>query len=47
MSVTVNQALGLLLNEGLRLDKSLKLYHLKVMKLLPIAPSYMFILKKC
>ena len=47
MRVTVKEALKLLLSEGLRLEKSLKLYHLKIMKLLPIAPSYMFILKKC
>ncbi len=46
MNVTIKHALKLLLNEGLRLDKSLKLYHLKIMKLLPIAPSYIFIFRK-
>ena len=46
MSVTLKQALKLLLTEGLNLNKSLKLYHLKIMKLLPIAPSYIFIFRK-
>lgn len=46
MNFTVKQALKLLGNEGLKLIKSEKLYHLKIMKLFPMAPSYIFILEK-
>ena len=46
MNVTIKQAVKILINEGLKMEKSLKLYHLKIMKILPIAPSYIFVFKK-
>jgi len=46
MNVTVKYALNLFKKAGLTLRKAIKVYHLSVMKLLPIAPSYIFILEK-
>jgi len=45
MEVTVNYVLRLFKRIGFEL-RSVKLYHLSIMKALPIAPSYIFILKK-
>lgn len=45
-SLTINKAPVFLINEGFRLLKIKKIYHLKMMKILPIAPAYMLILRK-
>jgi ubiquinone/menaquinone biosynthesis C-methylase UbiE len=44
--VTVNNTLLMLQKSGFKLEKTLKVYHLGIMKLLPIAPAYIFIAVK-
>jgi len=46
MNVTIKYALNQLIMEGFNLKSRQKLYHLKVMKLIPFPPSYIFILRK-
>lgn len=46
MDLTIKHALNLLLREGFALRKTKKIYHFKIMSLVPWAPSYMFLLQK-
>ena len=43
MEVTIKNALSMLQNAGFKLKETVKIYHLDTMKLLPIAPAYIFI----
>jgi len=43
MEVTIKNALSMLQNAGFKLKETVKIYHLDIMKLLPIAPAYIFI----
>lgn len=45
-SLTINKALVCLIDEGFRLFKVEKIFHLQIMKIIPIAPAYILILKK-
>ncbi|MEM1588476.1 MAG: class I SAM-dependent methyltransferase [Candidatus Bathyarchaeia archaeon] len=47
MNVSIKYALSLLNKAGFILRKTIKVYHIGIMRLLPIAPSYIFILEKC
>jgi hypothetical protein len=44
--VTLNNALLMLQKSGFKLEKTVKVYHLGIMKLLPTAPAYFFIARK-
>jgi ubiquinone/menaquinone biosynthesis C-methylase UbiE len=44
--VTVKNALLILQKSGFKLEKAVKVYHLGIMKLLPVAPAYIFIARK-
>jgi len=44
--VTVKNALLMLQKSGFELREIVKVYHLGVMKLLPLAPAYIFIARK-
>jgi hypothetical protein len=44
--VTVNNTLLMLQKSGFKLEKTVKVYHLGIMKLLPTAPAYFFIARK-
>jgi len=44
--VTVKNALLILQKSGFKLEKAVKVYHLGIMKLLPVAPAYIFIVRK-
>jgi hypothetical protein len=44
--ITVKNALLMLKKSGFKLEKTVKVYHLGIMKLLPIAPAYIFIAVK-
>lgn len=46
MEVTINYALTLFEAWGFKLKERVDVYHLNIMKLLPIAPAYIFILEK-
>lgn len=46
MDLTIKYALKLLLERGFILRKVEKIYHIKGMRLIPWAPSYMFLLQK-
>jgi hypothetical protein len=46
MSVMIKNALLMLQKSGFELEKTVKVYHLGVMKLLPLAPAYIFIARK-
>ena len=46
MEVTIKNVLSTLKNAGFKLKETVKVYHLGVMKLLPIAPAYIFIARK-
>ena len=46
MDLTSKKALKLLTNQGLQLNKSIKLYHSKIMELFPFAPSYLYVFTK-
>jgi SAM-dependent methyltransferase len=43
MEVTIKNALSMLQKAGFKLKETVKIYHLDIMKLLPIAPAYIFI----
>ena len=43
MEVTIKNVLSTLQKAGFKLGKIVKVYHLGIMKLLPIAPAYIFI----
>jgi hypothetical protein len=44
--VTVKNALLILQKSGFKLEKAVKVYHLGIMKLSPVAPAYIFIARK-
>jgi SAM-dependent methyltransferase len=44
--VTVKNTLLMLQKSGFELEKTMKVYHLGIMKLLPLAPAYIFIARK-
>jgi len=46
MKVTIKNALLMLKNAGFRLEETVKVYHLGIMRLLPIAPAYILITEK-
>lgn len=46
MDLTVKCALKLLLRAGFTLRKSVKIYHAEIMRLMPWAPAYIFLLQK-
>ena len=46
MEVTIKNALIMLQKTGFKLEKTLKIYHLGIMKLLPLPPAYIFIARK-
>lgn len=46
MNLTIKGALKLLLSAGFALRKTVKIYHTEVMRLIPWAPAYMFLLQK-
>jgi len=46
MEVTIKNALLMLKSAGFELREIVKVYHLDLMKLLPIAPAYIFVAKK-
>jgi len=46
MEVTIKNALIMLQKTGFKLEKTLKIYHLGIMKLLPLAPAYILISEK-
>lgn len=46
MNLTIKGALKLLLSAGFALRKTVKIYHIEVMRLIPWAPAYMFLLQK-
>lgn len=46
MKATVKYVLNLLRKKGFSLKKTVKIYHIGIMKLLPVAPSYIFIAEK-
>jgi len=46
MEVTIKNALSMFQKAGFKLKESVKVYHLGIMKLLPIAPVYIFITEK-
>jgi len=46
MKVTVKNVLFMLLKTGFILKRMVKIYHLSVMKLLPIPPAYIFVAEK-
>jgi len=46
MEVTIKNALLMLQKTGFKLKETLKIYHLGIMKLLPLAPAYIFIAEK-
>jgi len=43
MEVTIKNALSMLQKAGFKLKETVKIYHLGIMKLLPLAPAYIFI----
>jgi hypothetical protein len=47
MEVNLKEILLLLQEEKFRIKEIKKIHHLNVMKLLPIAPSYIIISEKC
>jgi len=46
MEVTIKNALSMFQKAGFKLKETIKVYHLGLMKLLPLAPAYIFIAKK-
>ena len=46
MEVTIKNALSMFQKADFKLKKTMKVYHLDIMKLLPIAPAYIFIFEK-
>lgn len=46
MEVTIKKVLSLLKNSGFKLREAVRIYHFDIMKLLPIAPAYIFIVTK-
>ena len=46
MRVTIKYVLSTLQKAGLKLKEIVKIYHLHIMKLLPLAPAYILIAKK-
>jgi len=46
MEVTIKNALSTFQRAGFKLKETVKVYHLGIMKLLPIAPAYIFITEK-
>jgi hypothetical protein len=44
--VTIKNALLMLQKSGFKLEKTVKVYHLGIMKLLPLASAYIFITRK-
>ncbi|MEM2240325.1 MAG: hypothetical protein QXL27_08520 [Candidatus Bathyarchaeia archaeon] len=46
MDLTIKRALRLLSERGFTLRKIEKIYHVRVMRLIPWAPAYIFILEK-
>jgi SAM-dependent methyltransferase len=46
MSLTINKGLAILIDEGFTLKLVAKIFHLRIMQILPIAPAYIFVLKK-
>ena len=46
MEVTIKNALSMLKEAGFKLRETLKVYHLGIMKLLPLAPAYILIARK-
>jgi len=46
MEVTIKNALLMLQEACFKLKEKLKVYHLGIMKLLPLAPAYIFIARK-
>jgi len=46
MNLTIKGALKLLLSAGFTLRKTVKIYLIEIMRLIPWAPSYMFLLQK-
>ena len=44
--VTVKNALLMIQKSGFELEETVKVYHLGIMKLLPLAPAYIFIARK-
>jgi len=46
MEVTIKNALLMLENAGFRLEETVKVYHLGIMKFLPQAPAYILIARK-
>jgi ubiquinone/menaquinone biosynthesis C-methylase UbiE len=46
MEVTIKNSLSMLQKAGFKLEETVKVYHLGIMKLLPQAPAYIFIAKK-
>jgi len=46
MEVTIKNALSILQKAGFKLEETIKVYHLSIMKLIPIAPAYIFIARK-
>jgi len=46
MEVTIKNALSMFQKAGFKLKESVKVYHLGIMKLSPIAPAYIFKLKR-
>ncbi len=46
MKVTIKYALALLYKTGFRIIKTMKVYHVSIMKLLPMSPSYIFIAER-
>jgi len=43
MEVTIKNTLSMLQKAGFKLKEIVKVYHLGIMKLLPLAPAYIFI----
>jgi len=46
MNLTIKGTLKLLLSMGFTLRKTVKIYHIEAMRLIPWAPAYMFLLQK-
>jgi hypothetical protein len=46
MEVTIKNVLSTFQKAGFKLKETVKVYHLGIMKLLPIAPAYIFIARK-
>lgn len=46
MNLTIKSTLNILLSVGFTLRKTMKIYHIGIMRLVPWAPAYMFLLQK-